>query len=124
VDSNKKYHIFESSTLSGLEHLLQDTNLEESVLLFLVKEVITLPQTIRDEARIIGAANTPVPVYHLIPAFEGEWPEGFGLPCVVVSCVPSYAVQNGGLLNFVIPEEWLRSRTGGFVLRYVYAFGD
>jgi hypothetical protein len=43
---------------------------------------------------------------------------------VVVSCVPSYAVQNGGLLNFVIPEEWLRSRTGGFVLRYVYAFGD
>jgi 3-dehydroquinate dehydratase type I len=208
-----KYNIFESSTLNGLQHLLQDTNFGGvSITLPYKQEVITLLQTISDDAKIIGAVNTIIPIrqegkilalhgentdwigirscilknltpvnaitarstalvcgaggmaraaiyalqklgvenvfvvnrtesrayelarqfneigligsgkVHVIPSLRGGWPEGFGLPCVVVSCIPTYAVQNREVPNFVIPEEWLQSRTGGVCVEVTYAF--
>jgi 3-dehydroquinate dehydratase type I len=209
-----KYHIFESSTINGLQHLLHDTNFGGvSITLPYKQEVIALLQTISDDAKIIGAVNTIVPIrqegkilalhgentdwigirscilknltpvnaitarstalvcgaggmaraaiyalqklgfenvfivnrtesrafelarqfnemgldgrgkVHVIPSLRGGWPEGFGLPCVVVSCIPTYAVQSGEVPNFVIPEEWLRSRTGGVCVEVTCALG-
>ena len=50
---------------------------------------------------------------HVVPSPKSRWPEGYPLPSVIVSCIPSYALQGSEMSDFVIPDEWLQSRTGG-----------
>ena len=50
---------------------------------------------------------------HVVPSPKYRWPESYPLPSVIVSCIPTYAVQGSEMPEFVIPDEWLQSKTGG-----------
>ncbi|EME88513.1 uncharacterized protein MYCFIDRAFT_125938 [Pseudocercospora fijiensis CIRAD86] len=54
-----------------------------------------------------------------LESFHAEWPKGSRLPTMIVSCVPTQTIE-GTPTNFVLPKDWLGSRTGGVVVELAY----
>lgn len=52
-------------------------------------------------------------VVRVIPSLGNKWPEDCWLPSIVVSCIPAHSIQGAPPANFTLPEDWLRSPTGG-----------
>ena len=41
------------------------------------------------------------------------WPADLWQPTIIVSCIPAHKVGDNDAPDFLIPEQWLRSPTGG-----------
>jgi 3-dehydroquinate dehydratase type I len=90
------YQIYESSTLNGIQRLIQSPNFGGlSVTLPFKHEVIPLLQTISDDAKAIGAVNTIVPIRqgrHVV-ALHGENTDWIGIrTCILKNLTPVNAI--------------------------------
>lgn len=59
-----------------------------------------------------NAAETRV---RIIESFESAWPSEYRPPTMIVVCVPR-ETPSGSAIDFSLPEEWLKSPTGGVVI--------
>jgi shikimate 5-dehydrogenase len=71
--------------------------------------------------RMNGASTVPAPappreMVRVLGSLSEPWPEGYQMPTMVISCVPSTSVDGNPPADFVMPLEWLRSPTGGVVV--------
>ncbi|KAF4981680.1 hypothetical protein FZEAL_2567 [Fusarium zealandicum] len=58
--------------------------------------------------------------FHTIESLEDAWPSDFRLPTVITSCIPTHRIGNVPAPDFMLPEEWLGSRTGGVAIELGY----
>jgi shikimate 5-dehydrogenase len=58
------------------------------------------------------AATTTVTA---LESFSSPWPKHMRHPAMIVSCIPTQTTD-GTPTNFVLPQDWLSSRTGGVVV--------
>ncbi|KAI5817248.1 putative quinate pathway repressor protein QutR [Pyronema omphalodes] len=49
-----------------------------------------------------------------------DWPQGFRLPTIIVSCIPAHSIMGAPPANFTVPEKWLESPTGGVFVELAY----
>jgi 3-dehydroquinate dehydratase type I len=62
-----------------------------------------------------------VPVrFHAIASLDEPWPEGYTQPTIIVSCIPTHRIGDNPSPEFVLPEHWLQSSTGGVVMEVAY----
>ncbi|KAK3503027.1 hypothetical protein B0T13DRAFT_395879 [Neurospora crassa] len=59
-------------------------------------------------------------ICRVIERLADPWPEGYQLPTMVISCVPATSLDGTPPADFVMPEGWLRSPTGGVVVELAY----
>lgn len=55
-------------------------------------------------------------VCHVLSSISDAWPDGYEQPTMILSCVPATSVDGNPPADFEMPEQWLRSPTGGVVL--------
>ncbi|KIW08179.1 uncharacterized protein PV09_01110 [Verruconis gallopava] len=58
--------------------------------------------------------------FHCLSSTDEQWPEGFSQPTIVVSCIPTHRIGDVPSPEFVLPEHWLQSPTGGVVMEVAY----
>lgn len=59
-----------------------------------------------------NAAHTRV---RILDTFDTPWPKDYRHPTLIVSSIPTQSAD-GSPTNFVLPDDWLRSPTGGVVV--------
>ncbi|KAG8631110.1 hypothetical protein KVT40_000250 [Elsinoe batatas] len=79
-----------------------------------------LAQYYNDWLRTRHSDGNERPQVHVLPSLKNRWPEGYRLPTMVVSSVPSEMVNGELEANFTLPEEWLGSPSGGVVVDLTY----
>ncbi|GAB1741156.1 hypothetical protein NU219Hw_g6400t1 [Hortaea werneckii] len=55
----------------------------------------------------------------VLDSFGAEWPKEYRQPSLIVSTIPAQAAD-GTLTNFTIPDDWLKSPTGGVLIELAY----
>lgn len=65
-------------------------------------------------SQFITDAEAPPPV-RLLDSFSSSWPTDVRHPTIVLSCIPRKD-PDGVATNFSLPDEWLKSPTGGVVV--------
>ncbi|KAK3318394.1 type I 3-dehydroquinase-domain-containing protein [Apodospora peruviana] len=68
----------------------------------------------------LGSAPLVTEICRVIPSLAHPWPAGYQLPTMVISCVPATAVDGNPPADFEMPQDWLRSPTGGVVVELAY----
>jgi hypothetical protein len=63
----------------------------------------------------IDPANAPLTRVRVIESFDDPWPKDFRHPSMIVSSIPTQTAD-GVQVNFTIPDDWLKSPTGGVVI--------
>ncbi|RYP34492.1 hypothetical protein DL767_004268 [Monosporascus sp. MG133] len=70
-----------------------------------------------------NSSDEEAPVrFHVIQCLEEPWPEaqGFRLPTMIISCIPTHRIGDLPAPDFTVPEAWLGSSTGGVVIELGY----
>ncbi|RYP04276.1 hypothetical protein DL764_004539 [Monosporascus ibericus] len=70
-----------------------------------------------------NGGDEEVPVrFHVVQSLEEPWPEaqGFRLPTMIISCIPTHRIGSLPAPDFTVPEAWLGSSTGGVVIELGY----
>ena len=57
---------------------------------------------------------------HVIPSLKDQWPEGYRQPTIVISSVPAQNINGVFEAPFTLPQDWLKSPTGGVVVELTY----
>lgn len=60
-----------------------------------------------------GAGNNIVEV---LRSPNDQWPPEFNPPTLIVSAIPAHSVKDRPAANFIMPEQWLKSPSGGVVI--------
>lgn len=63
-----------------------------------------------------GSLTNNGPILTVLHSGDEPWPAGLRPPTLVVSCLPAHSVENIPVSKFEIPEQWLRSPSGGVVM--------
>jgi len=63
----------------------------------------------------LDSANAPHTRVRVLPSFDSPWPKEFRQPSMIVSSIPTQNVD-GSPTNFTIPDDWLKSPTGGVLI--------
>ncbi|KAF4809658.1 Quinate repressor protein [Colletotrichum siamense] len=67
------------------------------------------------------SANTDAETrFHIIRTLDEAWPEDFRPPTMIVSCIPTHSIGDVPAPNFVAPQAWLSSPTGGCLVELGY----
>ena len=77
--------------------------------------------TIINQSRSSDIWTPPVRV---LVSIDSPWPAGHALPVLIISCVTQETIYGRQPANFVIPEAWLGSETGGVVMEMSYVSKD
>ncbi|KAK6395594.1 hypothetical protein LTR65_010612 [Meristemomyces frigidus] len=64
-------------------------------------------------------ANAAYTQVRVLESFESAWPKDFRQPSMIVSSIPTQTAD-GTPTNFTIPENWLKSPTGGVMVELAY----
>ncbi|KAI0508680.1 type I 3-dehydroquinase-domain-containing protein [Xylaria bambusicola] len=59
-------------------------------------------------------------ICHVIESAKDPWPEKYQQPTIILSCIPSYGIDDKPSVDFRMPLQWLRSPTGGVVIELAY----
>ncbi|KAI1177017.1 hypothetical protein F4777DRAFT_544288 [Nemania sp. FL0916] len=73
-----------------------------------------------EEQNLVGRRGVEGRVCHVIGSAKDPWPEGYQQPTIIISCIPSYGIDDKPSVDFRIPSQWLRSPTGGVVIELAY----
>lgn len=63
----------------------------------------------------LSPANAASTVVIALKSFASEWQKEFRYPTMIVSCIPTQTTDDRPT-DFVLPQDWLGSRTGGVVV--------
>ncbi|KAI0465998.1 hypothetical protein F4859DRAFT_519486 [Xylaria cf. heliscus] len=72
------------------------------------------------EHRLVGRRGDDESICHVIKSAKDPWPEGYQQPTVILSCIPSFDIDDEPAVDFRMPPQWLRSPTGGVVIELAY----
>ncbi|KAI0132019.1 hypothetical protein BJ170DRAFT_576037 [Xylariales sp. AK1849] len=56
----------------------------------------------------------------VIDSISQEWPQGYQQPTMIVSCIAAAGDFHDSTVDFRLPQQWLRSPTGGVVVELAY----
>lgn len=59
-------------------------------------------------------------MFHTMKSRDDPWPEGFRQPTIILSCIPADPIDDNPAPHFTLPEQWLKSPTGGVVMELAY----
>ncbi|KAF9696868.1 hypothetical protein EKO04_004811 [Ascochyta lentis] len=73
-------------------------------------------------ANLVPSATTQGsrPSFHTLKSRDDPWPEGFRQPTIILSCIPADPIDDNPAPHFTLPEQWLKSPTGGVVMELAY----
>ncbi|KAI0409495.1 hypothetical protein F4802DRAFT_146235 [Xylaria palmicola] len=72
------------------------------------------------EHKLMGRRGEEERICHVIKSANDPWPEGYQQPTVILSCIPSFGLDDKPSVDFKMPLQWLRSPTGGVVIELAY----
>jgi 3-dehydroquinate dehydratase type I len=68
-----------------------------------------------------NAVTDGAPVrFQAIASTDEPWPDGFAQATIIVSCIPTHRIGDNPSPEFVLPDHWLQSSTGGVVMEVAY----
>ncbi|SMR45762.1 unnamed protein product [Zymoseptoria tritici ST99CH_1E4] len=67
----------------------------------------------------LSPADAATTTVSALESFESSWPKNMRHPAMIVSCIPTQTTD-GTPTNFTLPQDWLKSRTGGVVVELAY----
>ncbi|KAL0929668.1 quinate pathway repressor protein [Colletotrichum truncatum] len=100
-----------------------------------VKNIVVYNRTIANAEKMVShftrllkrhdlpllSANADVETrFHIIRNLNESWPEDFRLPTMIVSCIPTHSIGDVPAPNFLAPQAWLGSPTGGCLVELGY----
>ncbi|ORY65512.1 uncharacterized protein BCR38DRAFT_432988 [Pseudomassariella vexata] len=59
-------------------------------------------------------------ICHVLGSSNQPWPEGYQQPTMIISCIATAVDFDGNYVEYQIPEQWLKSPTGGVVVELAY----
>ncbi|KAK1997601.1 shikimate dehydrogenase substrate binding domain-containing protein [Colletotrichum falcatum] len=74
----------------------------------------------RHDLPLLSASSDVETRFHIIRSLGEPWPEDFRLPTMIVSCIPTHSIGDVPAPNFVAPQAWLGSPTGGCLVELAY----
>ncbi|KAI1302724.1 type I 3-dehydroquinase-domain-containing protein [Xylaria venustula] len=72
------------------------------------------------EHKLVGRRGEEERVCHVIQSATDPWPEKYQQPTIILSCIPSFGIDDNPVVEFRMPSQWLRSPTGGVVIELAY----
>ena len=72
--------------------------------------------TYAKEHKLLGQRGGEARICHVIESAKDPWPEEYQQPTIVISCIPSFGIDDKPAVEFRMPLHWLRSPTGGVVI--------
>ncbi|KAI0910845.1 type I 3-dehydroquinase-domain-containing protein [Ustulina deusta] len=72
------------------------------------------------EHKLVGRRGEEGRVCRVIKSATDPWPEEYQQPTIVLSCIPSFGIDDKPPVDFRMPPQWLRSPTGGVVIELAY----
>ncbi|KAJ8126264.1 hypothetical protein O1611_g7374 [Lasiodiplodia mahajangana] len=73
-----------------------------------------------EEHKLVGRRGEEGRICRVIESANDSWPEGYQQPTIILSCIPSYGIDDKPSVDFRLPTQWLRSSTGGVVIELAY----
>ncbi|KAH8158638.1 hypothetical protein CIB48_g9607 [Xylaria polymorpha] len=70
--------------------------------------------------KLLGRRGEEDRICHIIKSAKDPWPEGYQQPTIILSCIPSFGIDDEPAVDFRMPPQWLRSPTGGVVIELAY----
>ena len=64
------------------------------------------------------------PAFQVLETRDDPWPQDLRNPTVIVSAIPTHAIDDSPAPNTTIPSQWLLSTTGGVVVELAYRSMD
>lgn len=88
-------------------------------------------QLVAHFTRLIASSNTASvvtsatrqespPSFHILKTRDDSWPTEIRQPTIIVSCIPADPIDDGPAAQFTLPEQWMKSLTGGVVMEVAY----
>ncbi|GKT41357.1 quinate repressor protein [Colletotrichum spaethianum] len=74
----------------------------------------------RHDLPLLSATSDVETRFHIIRSLDETWPEEFRLPTMIVSCIPTHSIGDVPAPNFIAPQAWLGSPTGGCLVELGY----
>ncbi|KAH0320973.1 hypothetical protein KCU74_g9609, partial [Aureobasidium melanogenum] len=71
----------------------------------------------RESTQSVASARSRI---ELVESLDSPWPEGIAQPTIVICTVPAHQIGDTPPLQFVIPEQWFQSKTGGVIIELSY----
>ncbi|KAI1160493.1 hypothetical protein F5B18DRAFT_632582 [Nemania serpens] len=84
------------------------------------KDVAKHFNTYAVEHKLVGQQGDEGEICHVIRSAKDPWPEGYQQPTIIISCIPSFGLDDRPTVDFRMPLQWLRSPTGGVVIELAY----
>lgn len=75
------------------------------------------------EALLSAATETEDFRVDVVESLDAPWPSGLAQPTIVICTIPAHQIENTPPPEFVIPDQWFGSRTGGVIIE-VSAFPE
>ncbi|KAJ2984444.1 hypothetical protein NUW58_g6054 [Xylaria curta] len=72
------------------------------------------------EHRLVGRQGEEGRICHVIESRTDDWPQGYQQPTIILSCIPSFGIDDKPAVDFRMPQQWLLSPTGGVVIELAY----
>jgi shikimate 5-dehydrogenase/shikimate kinase len=79
-------------------------------------EVAAHFNTYAKEHKLVGRRGEDELICHVIESAKDPWPEEYQQPTIMLSCIPSFGIDDKPTVDFRMPLQWLRSPTGGVVI--------
>ncbi|KAI1352433.1 type I 3-dehydroquinase-domain-containing protein [Xylaria sp. FL0043] len=70
--------------------------------------------------KLLGRRAEGEQICHVIQSASDPWPEEYQQPTIIISCIPSFGIDDKPAVEFRMPPQWLRSPTGGVVIELAY----
>ncbi|KAI9903705.1 hypothetical protein N3K66_000234 [Trichothecium roseum] len=72
----------------------------------------------KEDFQSLGAGSESK--FYVVGSRDESWPAAINHPTIIVSCIPTHSIGDMPAPDFVLPEDWLKSRTGGVVIEFGY----
>ncbi|GAP91943.1 putative quinate repressor [Rosellinia necatrix] len=88
--------------------------------IFIFNRTLAKAQSVAAHFNAYAARHRPERICHVIESAGDPWPEGYQQPTILISCIPSFGLDDRPSVDFRMPSQWLQSPTGGVVIELAY----